>query len=314
MICFDKLRISIPIHLVTDINYGKFQEKKEKNNITTYKYEIYKPYHLSILIRLYEIVVEFSGKILLDNYIYLINRNTIYECFENIKKIDVIKFDIDRVINDSEVVLGDVTKDFSGNLEAIKQYMILNLLDRVNWTVTTPKRTNNVILHNNVMTTRYKKRLTFYDKVKEMLRAENKDFLLSLRDAEELLNYFDENNIRAECNIKCKEQIRKLLNINDTNLRDVLESEANPTLTILIEAVRNINDIDFKSTGNITSLKEYEKLSVIRECDYDMLTVEQLIKTYSPKDTSRKLKPYYEVFDKIKKNDMPRIDLHALVS
>ena len=69
MNCYDKLRLSIPMQCVTNIDYSKFQEKKEKNKIITYKYELFKLYHLSILIRLYEIVVEFSGKILLDNYI-----------------------------------------------------------------------------------------------------------------------------------------------------------------------------------------------------------------------------------------------------
>ena len=103
MICYDKLILSIPLHCVTNIDYSKFQEKKEKNNIITYKCEFYKPYHFTIRKNPYELVIEFSAKILLDNYIYLINRNTIYECFENINKLNVIQLDIDKTINDSEV-------------------------------------------------------------------------------------------------------------------------------------------------------------------------------------------------------------------
>jgi len=314
MICFDKLRLSIPLQCVTNIDYNKFQEKKEKNNIITYKYEIYKPFHLSIIKRPYEYLIEFSSKILLDDYIYLINRNTINECFENINKLDVIQLDIDKTINESEMLLCDITKDFPGVLEQIKQYMILNIIDRINWKVTTPKRNNNIILENNVMTKRYKKRLTFYDKRKEMDKKENKEFLDSLTDPGDVLSYFDENNIRVECNLKAKEQIRKMLDINDNKLINALKSEENPILAILTEAIRNIKDIDFNSTSEIATLKEYEKLSVIKSCNCDMLAVEQLIKTLSPKDVPRKLKPYYEVFDKIKKNEMPRIDLHKLVS
>jgi len=192
--------------------------------------------------------------------------------------------------------------------------MILNIIDRINWKVTTPKRTHNIILENNVMTKRYKKRLTFYDKRKEMEKEENKEFLDSLTDPEDILSYFDENNIRVECNLKAKEQIRKMLKINDNKLVNALKSEENPILAILTEAIRNIKDIDFNSTCDITSLKEFEKLSVIKSCNCDMLAVEQLIKTFEPKNTPRKLIPYYEVFDKIKKNDIPRIDLHKLVS
>jgi len=314
MICYDKLRLLIPMQCVTNIDYNKFQEKKEKNNITTYKYEMVKPYHLSIRTNPYELVVELSGKVLLDNYTYLINRNTIYECLENINNLKVIQLDIYRTIDDSEVLLCDVTKDFPGVMEHIKQYILLNIIDRLNWTLTTPKKNNNIILQNNVMTKRYKKRLTFYDKRAEMEKADNKDFLHSLNDPEEVLDYFDDNNIRVECNLKCKEQIRKMLNINDTKLINVIESEANPILAILTEAVRNIKDIDFNSTSEITTLKEFEKLSVIKSCGNSMLAVEQLVKSFNSKDAARKLKPYYEVFDKIIKNDMPRIDLHKLIS
>lgn len=314
MICYDKLRLSIPMLWVTNIDYNKFQEKKEKNNIITYKYEIFTPYHLSIIIKPFELLLEFSSKILLDNYIYLINKNTIYKCFNNINKLNIIQLDIDKTISDSEVLLCDVTKDFPGNLEAIKQYIILNIIDRINWTVTTPKRTSNIILENNVMTKRYKKRLTFYDKSKEMERAENKEFLQLLKDKDKVLSYFNDNNIRVECNIKTKSQIRNMLNIQDNKLINVLNTEANPILAILNESVRNINDIKFSATSETTTLKEIEKLTMIEKFDYDMLAVEQLIKSLHPNSYSRKIDNYYKVFDKIKTNDMPRIDLHKLVS
>ena len=43
-----------------------------------------------------------------------------------------------------------------------------------------------------------------------MKRAENKEFLLLLIDKEKTLNYFNDNNIRVECNIKTKELMRKI--------------------------------------------------------------------------------------------------------
>ncbi len=132
---------------------------------------------------------------------------------------------------------------------------------------------------------------------------------------QKVLDYFQKNNVRIEYNIKTEKQIRTMLNIKDNQLLEVLNSEINPLQTILDEAVRNVNDIDFNNTSDITGLKENEKLAIIEKCGYDMLAVEQFIKTVIPSTTSlaRTLEPYYKVFDKLKRNDIPKIDLHKLV-
>lgn len=315
MICFDRMKLSIPKEYIINVDYDKFRDLSEKENIIYHKYEIKSPYKLTIIIRPNELVIEFSSKILLDKYIDLINKNNIHDCFYNINKLGLINLDIDKILIDSKVLSCDITKDFKASLADIKQYIILNTIDRLNWTLTTPKKTNNIILENNVMTKCYKKRITFYDKNKEILSAPNKEFLNLLQDQQKVLDYFSENNVRIECNIKTEKQIRNMLNIKENQLLDVLNTEENPLQTILNEAVRNVNDIDFNSTNNITGLKENEKLAIIEKCGYDMLAVEQFIKTIIPPTTplARTLEPYYKVFDKLKRNDMPKIDLHKLV-
>ena len=80
---------------------------------------------------------------------------------------------------------------------------------------------------NKAKTPKYKKRLSIYDKTKELDKATNKEFLRMLRDEQGLLDQLKDKT-RFELNIVTKEQIRKLLNIQDNKLRSVLHS--GPTL------------------------------------------------------------------------------------
>lgn len=58
-----------------------------------------------------ELILEFTGKILLDKYPSLINRDNIKDCLSEINKLDICSLDTDAIIQDSEVVKCDVTKD-----------------------------------------------------------------------------------------------------------------------------------------------------------------------------------------------------------
>ena len=115
---------------------------------------------------------------------------------------------------------------------------------------------------NKAKTPKYKKRLSIYDKTKELDKATNKEFLRMLRDEQGLLDQLKDKT-RFELNIVTKEQIRKLLNIQDNKLRSVLHSDANPILTVFDEAI-NLNG----TTINHTNKKDYMMELVIKDCDY----------------------------------------------
>ena len=83
-----------------------------------------------------------------------------------------------------------------------------------------------------------------------------------LRDEQGLLDQLKDKT-RFELNIVTKEQIRKLLNIQDNKLRSVLHSDANPILTVFDEAI-NLNG----TTINHTNKKDYMMELVIKDCDY----------------------------------------------
>jgi len=116
-----------------------------------------------------------------------------------------------------------------------------------------------------------------------------------LRDEQGLLDQLKDKT-RFELNIVTKEQIRKLLNIQDNNLRSVLHSGANPILTVFDEAI-NLNG----TTINHTNKKDYMMELVIKDCDYDLEKVEAKIRSLTPKTTSikREMQPFRELYGRM---------------
>ena len=147
-------------------------------------------------------------------------------------------------------------------------------------------------------TPKYKKRLSIYDKTKELDKATNKEFLRMLRDEQGLLDQLKDKT-RFELNVVTKEQIRKLLNIQDNKLRSVLHSGANPILTVFDEAI-NLNG----TTINHTNKKDYMMELVIKDRDYDLEKVEAKIRSLTPKTTSikREMQPFRELYGRMQNN------------
>ena len=101
MITFDKIKIITKIAYVTNINIDKFMIISKKGNILYYKYQQDKPYNLLVMINYQhnELILEFTGKILLDKYPSLINRANIKDCLSEINKLDICSLDTDAIIS-----------------------------------------------------------------------------------------------------------------------------------------------------------------------------------------------------------------------
>ena len=82
MIKFDKMKLITSIDYISDINVSIFLTSVKNDEVLSYKYQQDKPYSLLILVDYShnELVLEFTGKILLDKYSQLINSETIKDC------------------------------------------------------------------------------------------------------------------------------------------------------------------------------------------------------------------------------------------
>lgn len=310
MILFDKLKLIGPIDIIDHINEQEFQTIVKDGNITSYKYQQDKPFHL--LVRKdfthNECVIEFTGKILLDRYPELINLNNIRFCIEQINRLGICVIDTDILLQTAIVAKCDVTKDVSTSelMEIISQAK-QSLSNYDKWEV--EKYSNGICLHNKVKTNRYKKRICIYDKSRELKQQSNITFLQELQNPQRLLDCF-KGKVRFELNIGTMSQVKRYLQITDNSLNKVLASTANPILSIIDEALKK--DADMKQQ---TNFKDYVCSLILADNNNDLAQLEAKVRALCPKGTviKRKMKPYRDYLDRQDSNNM-KVDIRELVS
>lgn len=255
MITFDKLKlITSPNNISNMKRFGTNYD--EQGQLKEHYYHISSPCVLDLRVKRIanELVIEFTGKLLKDQYPLLINVNTIRTCFEAIKRIGVCDLDIDAIMNDAYVVKCDVTKDVDG-IDAVElnNYIKTHIDNYDRWKVKKILNNGNLILEKNVTTDKCKRRLSIYNKEEEMEKSENKDFLswagIGVKDS-------FKGKTRLELSLNTIAAIRKDLNINDTRLETVLNADANPIADLLDEVLRP----DTCYTSNVTNFAEFDRL------------------------------------------------------
>lgn len=312
MLKFDKMKLVTKINYINDIDYSKFILNSKEDSILYYKYQQERPFYLLVMVNYQynELIIEFTGKILLDNYTNLINIYTTKDCLAQINRLGICHLNIDSIMNDCNVVKCDVTKDVESNqIQDITNNIRQNLSNYKKW-ITRSYQKEGITIENVVKTPKYKKRLIIYDKAKELQTTNNQHFLNAISHPDEMLLYFN-NKIRFELNINTMDQIRKLLNIPNNSLLEVLASKANPILSVIDEAIK-YNDFQQKKL----TLREYEHNLLLKECNYDMSAVEAKVRALSARNTSitRAMKVYKDLYSQIQTKSAHNIDIRALVA
>lgn len=272
MVKFDRLKIVSPIESVSIIDNEKFQEKYINGILHSQKFKQTYPYKLSVELNYEsgEAIIEFTGKILGNRYPELISMETINDCFQRINEMGICSIDIDAMM-EADVVSCDVTQDIllpnymemmkmiNGNIKNYQAYTCKFL------------RTGSLSIEKNVVTGKYKKRLSIYNKEKEMGIAKNRKFVSD----NDLSGKF-EDKCRFEINLKSMEQIRDALHIKDTKLSSVLSSTANPIMDFVDEIL--VEDPEIKA--GMMGWKEYWQSLVLKDCGYDLKKVEAKLRQY----------------------------------
>ncbi|MBV4040864.1 hypothetical protein KSY74_17900 [Phocaeicola coprocola] len=127
----------------------------------------------------------------------------------------------------------------------------------------------------------------------------------------EILSYF-KGKVRFELNINTKQQIRQLLNIPNNNIQNVLNTTANPILTVIDEAVKYVPQQQQKAQ----TLRNYEHELLLKDCDYDLVKVEAKVRTLLSSTTSitNKMKLYKALYKRLQENQNNAIDIRSLVA
>lgn len=292
MITFDKLKLVADITAVIEFDDSQF-EKTEKNGSCTYKYYQEVPYLLAIKIDCpeKEVVIEFTGKILGSDYPKLISLSTIHKCFQAINSTGIVTLDVE-VMMDADVVKCDVTKDIhSDDVPKLTNYVRQHISSYQKY-ICRRLRNNNLVVEKNVVTRKTKKRMTIYDKGKEMQKVENQRFV----EAYGLEGAFD-GICRFELNLNSKEQIRNALGSSNTKLQTVLSSDANPILNFLDEVIGSTPE-----PTSMTDKKSYVTMLILKDCDYDLEKVEAKMRQfYTSRGTNINtiMQPYRQMMEQM---------------
>ena len=242
-----------------------------------------------------ETVIEFTGKILMDAYPELINKDNIGRCFDHINRMGFCRVDVDMVLEYGKVCSMDVTKDVPcTDVAALSEWLRTHIINHRKYLAR--NISGNLTIEKNVRTKAYKRRLTVYDKEKELRRADNQDFIDILTDPEGLLSYF-KGKIRFEYNLNTKQSIRQVLNIGDTTIHSILDSDARP----IYDFVNDVISEDREADSACLSWTDRKNLALLRDCDMDLSKVETEIRTYASKGShlSQMIKPYRELWSRI---------------
>ena len=311
MLQFDKIKMVAPLESTTKHDLSRFIVKTKQDEVLYYKYQQTSPFSLLILydIQHGESVLEFTSKVLLDDYPKMISLKTIEQCLFNINKMGLCLLDIDKFIEESYVVKCDVTHDVVwDDFDSLKSVLKSNISNYSKWQIT--PYSNHGIVINNTAKTR-KKRLSIYKKRKELERGSNAPFLASLENPMSMLSHF-EDITRFELNIGTMKQIRELLQIKDNNLMNVLESTANPIAEVFNEAIKTNEPIP---TDHLT-LKQLEKWALLQYCHNDLAELEALIRNVVSKNTSIKqtMEPYRNLLGMNLSNGIHPNDIYNLIA
>lgn len=304
------MKLICPLDIVENVNERVFQTIVRDGLLTSYKYHQDTPFYLLIRKDFIhnESVIEFTGKILSDRYPELINRDNIRYCIEHINRLGICEIDTERLLQTAKVAKCDVTKDVtSTEIKEIITQTKQNLTNYDKWEV--EKYPNGICLRNKVTTDRYKKRVCIYDKGKELKQQTNSSFLLSLHQSQTLLDYF-QDKVRFELNIGTMVQVKRLLKIGDNSLVEVLNSTANPLLSVIDEALKKYTD-----SRQHTDFKDYVNSLILADNHNDLAELEAKIRALTPKGTviKRKMQPYRDYFNR-QTATSHQIDIRGLVS
>lgn len=223
-------------------------------------------------------MIEFSSKLLLNDYPKLISAETLPQCLHNIEKLGVCCLNIDSLINDSSLTKLHVTKDI--DLELTPD--ILNRLNlctgdyrRYNWDV----YNDGISFRKNVKSTGYRESLTIYNKEKEILLLPNRGFLNSLSNAEGIKNYFC-GKTRIEVQLTGIKNIKRALAISDTSVKAVMNTDTNVLLSRFDKIFIGGTQIHkaFPDSLPVHTPSDYGLWSAIRLHQGDLKKIEQEIK------------------------------------
>lgn len=238
------------------------------NDITPFELRIKTNYRSN------RMTIEFSSKILLDDYPLLISERTFNQCLSNIEMLGICKLDIDSIIEDSYFNKLHVTQDI--DLELTPE--ILNMLNqctgdyrRYKWN----RYQDAILFTRDVKAEDCRESISIYNKEVEINLSRNKPFLNMTGNAASILNYF-QTKTRFEVKLENKRKIQKELGIENTDYHSVMNASKNIILAQFDKIFTS--NVPQSDTMQISNIVDYGLWRIIRYHNFNLKSIEQEIK------------------------------------
>lgn len=260
LITFDRIKIksNYKYLLATKVKFNEMFHSRSGEKIGIFyssKDDINIPYNLYIAVSYIKqtLTLKFSSKILKEKYPDLISRDTIKERLISINQLNICDIDVDSILSSGAVTSVDITYDADFILNA-------NLLDALNSQVHNYRRfkwvhydKEGITFTKDVKSKDCVETITLYNKEKEICTSHNKDFLNSLSQPQAVMDYF-KGKTRFEITLDTPKKIMNYLNLADTKISSVLNSDTNPILIqfdkVFGNSTTNISDTTFDDYEN----------------------------------------------------------------
>lgn len=244
------------------------------------------------------ILLNISAKLLQSQYIEGINKNTVEYAVQQINKLGIIEFDFKRFIENTTVLLCDVTDNIKCNeVNVYKNIYRIPLPPMYEVTYYGTSRNEGVVFKGKQKS--FKERQIFYNKHKELLcSSANKDLraILPPKLIDEFKGY-----VRVEGNFTTYDKIRQYIGVSNTNLGGILNSNAKPNYELFNKITKQVN------TDTLQLFNEYEgykwneilKIEGIKGIIFklqDWHLIEQFVRLHNPNNYRHvlpKFRQYY---------------------
>ena len=304
---FDRLKIKANYKYLLERQIQFNQTYNSKNGELTGLYYSSKndksvPFNLYIAISKPQqtLTLEFSSKILGEDYPKLISKHTIRQCLENINKLGICLIDVEGILQTGCVTSADVTKDVHATLSDETLHALslwVKNYRRYKWDY---YDSEGIDFIRNVKSSKCKECIRIYRKEKEIIKPKNKDFLSILPNKWEVVKQFN-GVTRFEVKLETIGKVRSYLNLKDTYINDVLNAEANPILTMYDRVFGHTSDVPEIQAD---TFDDFAMQLILNAYHCDMKTIEMALKPCYDSRTglSKRLKKINRTLEKMQHN------------
>lgn len=220
------------------------------------------------------LTLEFSSKVLLDDYPKLITRATFRQCLENINKLNICTIDVDRIINDCYFSKVHITNDVDYVLTNDRLSLLNSCVGNYRRFKWEHYEGEGIRYTKDVKSKDCKQTIVIYNKEKEIQSSKNKQFLDLLDNPDTVKDYFS-GKTRFEMELDSPKKICNFLNIGSTHVNYIFSSEINP---LLVQFNKVFGEGEIENKYSITNYEDYAMRTIIEKHNGDLKKIEQEMK------------------------------------